>query len=296
MSQRAALYTRTSAPNQRYNLSIPGQIDLCLKQCTQKGWTATYIFIDECRSGKNTDRERFKSMMDKAEKGLFDILVFWKLDRVFRSLADAVNSERVLRSYNVNLSSITEYIDTTTPVGRLNFRTLASVAEFEREIIGERARMGLYELARQRRWPNRSPPLGFDLDDGGSLEVNNVEARKLNEIYGRYNNIASMPKLAYELNQEDERTKIGGEWTVPELHKVLTNRLYVGEFRVAGYVEYVPEYRIIDQELFDSVQKIRSRYQYPGAEKKPVEADRRKAKMNVILEKYRAHLSSPVGR
>jgi site-specific DNA recombinase len=144
---KAAIYARTSSPNQRFNFSIDAQVYQCLKHCTQRGWTVTYIFIDECQSGKNTDRVRFKQMVEKAREMRFDVLVFWKLDRLCRSLVDTVNTEKTLRELGVSLCSITEYIDTTTSVGRFNFRNLASVAEFERVLVERRLR--LLEMERE---------------------------------------------------------------------------------------------------------------------------------------------------
>ena len=148
---RAAIYARISSLNQKFNYSINEQIDCCQKYIEQRGWITKYLFYDECERAKTMDRTKFQLMVEKAKLGCFDVIVFWKIDRFCRSLADLVNVERTLRECGVSLSSVTEFIDTTTSVGRFNFRSVGSVAELESEIISERARLGLNGLAKAHK-------------------------------------------------------------------------------------------------------------------------------------------------
>jgi site-specific DNA recombinase len=247
----AAIYARTSSPNQRFNYSLDEQIKLCRERCEQRGWTVRYIYRENGLSAKNTARPKFRMMMERAREGAFDVIVFWKLDRFCRSLADLVNTERMLREWGVGLHSVTEQIDTTTPVGRFNFRSLASVAELERDLIGERARMGLHALARKHGWPNPWPPLGYDRGADGCLKVNPHEAALVRRIFKMYVELKSMPQVAFILNREGVLTKRGKRWTQAAVRKILDNRLYIGEYRVAGVEDYVEEYRILDSDLFE---------------------------------------------
>ena len=199
----AAIYARTSSPNQKSNYSIEGQVNQCWSYCQQRRWVVRYVFIDECQSGGTIERPKFKLMLEKARNSEIDVIVFWKLDRFCRSLVDLVNIERMLRSYGVGLCSVTEFIDTTTPVGRFNFRNLASVAELERELIGERARLGLHALAREHKWPNPHPPLGYDKNEDGTLITNSSEAKLVRKIFNMYIREKSMAQVAFLLNRED---------------------------------------------------------------------------------------------
>jgi len=287
---KAAIYARTSSPNQRYNFSIDAQIDQCIKHCRQRNWDVAYIFIDECQSGKNTDRVRFKQMLEKAKEQRFDVLVFWKLDRLCRSLVDTVNTEKSLRELGVSLCSVTEYIDTTTSVGRFNFRNLASVAEFEREIIGERARMGLHELAKQHRWCNSHPPFGYRINTDGILSVSKAKAKTVNWIYRQYQKTQSMPQIAYELNLKGAKNGNNQNWSTQDVKLVLSNKLYIGEYNVAGYSETIPEIRIVDSFLYEEVQKIRCRYKFAGAMRKKMPLNRRRDKLENLLNKFRLSL------
>jgi DNA invertase Pin-like site-specific DNA recombinase len=103
-------------------------------------------FIDKM-SGKRFDRPEFLKMLDMVRPG--DILIVWKLDRLGRSLKELIETVNELAARGVELRSLKEQIDTTTPTGKLMFHIIAALAEFERDIIRERTQAGL-DAARAR--------------------------------------------------------------------------------------------------------------------------------------------------
>jgi len=282
----AAIYARTSSPNQRFNYSIKEQVNRCWKYCDERGWVARYLFVDEGESGGTTDRPKFQLMIKKAKAGKFNVIVFWKLDRFCRSLVDLVNIERMLREWEIGLCSVTEYLDTTTSVGRFNFRNLASVAELEREMIGERARIGLHALARQHKWPNPHPPLGYDKREDGMLEVNG-EADLVRRIFKMYLREKSMPQVTYELNKQGILTKKGKRWNARAVRDMLINEIYIGKYRVAGVEDRVEEYRVIEDGLFEQAGGIMRRFEDDnGAKRPPMPEDKRRAKIEKVFNEY----------
>lgn len=78
-----------------------------------------------------------------ASLGLGGVLVVWKLDRLGRSLAHLVELVNELQGRGVGFRSLSDAIDTTSAGGRLVFHIMASLAEFERSLIGERTRAGM---------------------------------------------------------------------------------------------------------------------------------------------------------
>jgi len=72
-----------------------------------------------------------------------DVLVVWRLDRLGRSLAHLVDLVNSLQGRGVGFRSLSDAIDTTSAGGRLVFHIMASLAEFERSLIGERTRAGM---------------------------------------------------------------------------------------------------------------------------------------------------------
>jgi len=282
---RAALYARTSSPNQRFNYSIDEQIACGKKYAEQRGWIVTHLFFDESERAETINRPKFQLMLQKAKSGCFDVIVFWRIDRFARSLMDLCSVERTLREYEVGLCSVTEYIDTSTSVGRFNFRSLGSVAELEAELIGERARMGLHALAKKHRWPNANPPLGYERLGDGRLKVTE-KAKLVRKIASMYLNEKSMAHVAFLLNKKSIQTKNGKQWTAATVRDILTDEIYVGIYDVAGVRDYVQEYRILDDSVFLAVNETRLRYKSEGNRKPSVPEDRKSEKIEKMFGKY----------
>lgn len=237
--------------------------------------------------GRGTiDRPKFQQMLNKAKQGCINVIVFWKLDRFCRSLVDLVNVERNLRVWGVGLCSTTEYLDTTTSIGRFNFRSIASVAELEREMIGERARMGLHALARGNKWPNPHPPLGYERSSDGKLVPLEKEATTVKRIFTRYLDCKNMPQIAFELNDEGIPTKKGKKWNARAIRDVITNGIYTGKYSVAGVCNTIEDYRIIDDDLFRKANEMRGRYSEIGCERHSMDEGRRSAKINEVFDVF----------
>ena len=283
---RAAIYARTSSPNQRFNYSIDEQIACGQKYAKQRGWVVTHVFFDECERAEDIDRPKFLLMLEKAKSGCFDVIIFWRIDRFCRSLLDLVSVERMLREHKVGLSSVTEYIDTSTSVGRFNFRSIGSVAELEAELIGERARLGLHARARLYRWPNSHPPLGFAVSDNGRLKIEKKEAKIIRRIFALYLRERSMDQVAFLLNKKGLLTKKGKKWSAVAVSDVLRNEIYVGIYCVAGVRDYVNDYRILDDDIFMKVKEARLRYKRKGASRPLIPAGRKSEKIEKVFGKY----------
>jgi DNA invertase Pin-like site-specific DNA recombinase len=104
------------------------------------------VFTDKM-SGKHFDRPEFLRMLDVARMG--DVIVVWRLDRLGRSLKQLIETVTMLAERSIELRSLKENIDTTTPTGKLLFHIIGAMAEFERDVISERTQAGL-EAARAR--------------------------------------------------------------------------------------------------------------------------------------------------
>jgi len=104
------------------------------------------VFTDKM-SGKLFDRPEFLRMLDVARPG--DVIVVWRLDRLGRSLRQLIETVTMLAERGIELRSLKENIDTTTPTGKLLFHIIGAMAEFERDVISERTQAGL-EAARAR--------------------------------------------------------------------------------------------------------------------------------------------------
>jgi site-specific DNA recombinase len=250
------------------------------------------VYRDEAVSGKDTDREMFQKLLTHAEGGALDVVVFWKLDRFSRSLMHAVQLEREFREWDVALHSVTEQIDTTTPTGRFNFRNISSASEFERDLNKQRSRMGMNELALEHKWPNDLPPLGYNKCSDSSLEIDPEEAETVRFIFERYIELHSMPELAEELNDRGISTRDGKKWTPRGVSDVLQNELYTGQYSVADVDEHVPEYQLLDDELFERVTDIRMRFQSDSetADRGSMTESRKQQHVRKVVEQFQDFL------
>jgi len=104
------------------------------------------VFTDKM-TGKRFDRPEYLRMLDLARPG--DIIVVWRLDRLGRSLKELIETVTDLAARGIELKSLKENIDTTTPTGKFMFHVMAALTEFERDLISERTQAGL-EAARAR--------------------------------------------------------------------------------------------------------------------------------------------------
>lgn len=98
------------------------------------------IFEDKI-SGTKAERPGLKKLLRTLSEG--DTLVVWKLDRLGRSMRHLVVLVEELRERGINFRSLTDSIDTSTPMGRFFFHIMGALAEMERELIVERTRAGL---------------------------------------------------------------------------------------------------------------------------------------------------------
>ena len=106
-------------------------------------------FYEEKASGAKADRPELMRLLDNARKG--DVVVVWKLDRLARSLRQLIDTAVLLNERGVELLSLTENINTTTPTGKLTFHLFAALAEFERDILRQRVNAGLAAARRRGR-------------------------------------------------------------------------------------------------------------------------------------------------
>jgi len=90
----------------------------------------------EKASGAKTERPELMKLLDTARKG--NVVIVWKLDRLARSLRQLIDTTVMLNERGVELHSLTENINTTSPSGKLTFHIFAALAEFEPDILRQR--------------------------------------------------------------------------------------------------------------------------------------------------------------
>jgi len=139
--KRAAIYLRVSTDDQH----VANQLPQLREFVERRGLTLAVEFIDEGIGGGTADREQFQAMFHAAERGEFDVLVFWSLDRFTREgvLPTLQHLDR-LAKVGVGYASLNEqHLDTTNPFNDVFIAFAASMAKQEKTRISERTKAGL---------------------------------------------------------------------------------------------------------------------------------------------------------
>lgn len=141
--KRVAIYLRVSTQEQNTDLQL---VDL-KNYVASKAWYITQVYEDKA-TGTNANRADLKRMLEDARLKKFDVIICWKLDRLFRSLKDLVYTLQELSDLEIEFVALKDNIDLTTSAGRLMTHILGAFAEFEASIIRSRVKAGLDQARR----------------------------------------------------------------------------------------------------------------------------------------------------
>jgi DNA invertase Pin-like site-specific DNA recombinase len=154
-AKRAALYVRVSTDRQ----TVENQIAKLTEVANSRGWQVVGTFNDAGISGAKSrkDRPGLDDMLKQAQRGAFDVVMAWSIDRVGRSLIDLLGTIQHLEACHVDLYLDQQAIDTTTPSGKLMFQVTGAFAEFERSMIRESVHAGLKRAVANGKTLGRRP-------------------------------------------------------------------------------------------------------------------------------------------
>ncbi|MCH8311346.1 MAG: recombinase family protein [Chloroflexi bacterium] len=139
---RVAMYARVSTSDK--NQDPETQLRELRDYCQRQEWEIADEFTDYAPAGDHGKRLAWRYLLEGAAIRSFDLVLVHRIDRAFRSVLDGVNTLARLDGWGVGFRSFTEqFIDTTTPQGRVMFAISTACAELEKAIIGERVRSGM---------------------------------------------------------------------------------------------------------------------------------------------------------
>jgi DNA invertase Pin-like site-specific DNA recombinase len=270
---RCAIYTRKSTEeglHQEFS-SLDAQRECAeayiLSQRPQ-GWTALPEHYDDGGfSGANLARPALQRLLADIQAGKVDCIVIYKVDRLSRSLFDFARVMQILEKHGVSFVSVTQQLNSNTPMGRLTLNVLLSFAQFEREIISERTRDKQSAARRKGKWTGGYPMLGYDADSSrGRLVVNEGEAGQVLEIFGLFLHNGSLDTTLTEMQQRGWQMKswttrkgqvhVGRPFDRAALVRLLSNVLYRGEVRHQGKVYAGEQAAIIEREIWQQAQGL----------------------------------------
>jgi len=216
-------YLRVSSREQaEHGVSLADQEHRIRGYCDAHSLELVAVAADEGISGKATgNRPGLQRALKALRRHEAGGLVVCKLDRLSRSVRDALELVALSERGGWELHSIEERLDTSSPHGRFFVAMIAALAQLEREQIGERTRNGMAELRRQGRRISGQPPFGFRFE-GDRLEPVEEEQVILGQMLGLGGVGCGPTAIAGALNADGLlNPRTGGPWTPGNVGAIL---------------------------------------------------------------------------
>jgi site-specific DNA recombinase len=240
----AAIYVRVSTQDQaQHGFSLDAQQDSLSSYARAIGYDVFKIYRDEGKSAKDLNRPEMQQLLADAKDRKFQAIFIYKLDRFSRSLKDLILTIDQLKEWGIDFVSLQDKIETASASGKLMFHIISAFAEFERNIIGDRTKFGMERKAKEGGFITRAP-MGYKMFHK-QLIIDPLKVDKVRTIF------KSFSELEISLSQLAKKNEI----TTSGLIKLLNNKTYLGTIKFGEQESKGSHQAIIDQELFDKVQK-----------------------------------------
>ena len=246
---KAVIYARYSSDSQREE-SIEGQLRECTAFAEKNGITVLRHYIDRAYSAKTDNRPEFQNMIKDSGKRLFDIVIVWKLDRFARNRYDSARYKATLKKNGVKVVSVKENIS-DGPEGIILESMLEGYAEYYSAELSEKIQRGQKENALKCKNNGGNTPLGYVVGTDGVLAVDPLTAPLVTEIFTRYDS----GEITASLNGRGLKTKKGKAFKIGGVSLILKNRKYIGAYQYGSVIIPKGIPAIIDDDLFDRVQR-----------------------------------------
>ena len=230
---RCAVYVRKS--NEKglelaYN-SLHAQFDAAsafIRSHESLGWVQMEkVYEDGGYTGGNMNRPALQQLFADIRAGLVDVVVAYRYDRLTRSFMDFARILELFEHYNVAFVSVSEPIDTSSPMGKFLPGILILIAQVERENDSRRIQDKINASRRKGLWTGGITPVGYKRVDR-RLVPDEVYAPVVKAIFERYKELGSPKSVARELNLAQRLRPNGKKWTTDHIATIVRNPVYAG--------------------------------------------------------------------
>lgn len=254
---RVALYIRVSGEEQKIKgLSLEAQQERLEAYARERGWLIVGIYIDAAKTARKNMHKRteFQRMLEAVKRDEVDVLLFCRLDRWFRSVADYYKVMEILDAHNCDWKTIDEEYDTSTANGRLYINVKLSIAQNEADICGERIDVVFDSKVAHGTVVSGSAPCGYRVNEEKRLEIVPEYAAIVRDAFNHFEATVSQRGTVKYI-----RETYGLNWCDATFRRMLQEKLYTGVYDRGGRRNdhFCPP--IITQEQFDRVQLLLKR-------------------------------------
>lgn len=247
--KKAALYARVSTEEQAmHGVSLDAQKERLIQYAKENDLTIVDIYVDEGISArkKYTKRAAFMRMLEDIKAKNIDVVLFIKLDRWFRNIADYYEVQAILDQHKVQWIATDEDYDTTTANGRLALNIKLAIAQDEADRTSERIKFVFKNMVKDGRVISGSTPLGYKIENK-RVVIDEETAPIIKAMFEKYIGCRSAAATArYILEQ------YGKSIDLKSIKHMLRNRWYIGEaYDIKGWCP-----ALIDEETFQLAGEI----------------------------------------
>jgi site-specific DNA recombinase len=238
MNKKVGVYVRVSTEEQaKEGISLDAQVQRCKSFCDARGWKVYQIYTDAGFSAGSMKRPALTNLLKDISEKKIDVLLVYKIDRFSRNLKDLISLLDDLKKKEVNFTSVTEQIDTTTAMGEAFFQIIGVFAQLERGMVKERVEMAFDKKISSGEVLNRAP-IGY-LYRSGKLVVDKANAENVRQIFEMW---------AASINYKEISSNFG--IPVSTLYEIVKNPTYIGKVRYRGKLYPGSHKSIIEESLF----------------------------------------------
>lgn len=227
---KAYAYMRYSSHNQDDGRSIESQKSALEKYSRSNNIKIVKYFIDEAKTGRNTQRQGYQNLMTELNKNELKLLLIHKMDRMHRDAENQLHDIKKLNKLGIRLIATADGIDTHETSTNLIATIKAAIAEQYSINLSAETRKGLTEAAKSCLHCGGRPPFGFKLDENKRLEIDKTTAPAVREIFKMY--LADMGYIAIRnwLKDNGYKTSKGNDFSKSAINSILKNEKYSGVY------------------------------------------------------------------
>lgn len=246
---RCAIYIRVSSAEQvMHGKSLEAQLRFLTDYAVSKGWKVIGHFADEGKTARKELKRRkaIKELLEHVKCNAVDVILFWKMDRWFRNVADFYKVQDILDAHNCTWVAAAEpSMNLDTREGRLNVNIMLSINQNETDTTSERIKFVNEASVKQGKaiFGNSSLPFGYKValvDDAKRIVKDESVAHIVNDAFEYYFAHQTKTGTVKYIN-----TKYGNTFTINSMLKMCTHTFYYGSYREND--SYCPAYITKDQ-------------------------------------------------
>ena len=214
-------YIRVSTDEQaKEGVSLENQREKIAAYCSLNDMVLLDTIHDDGISAKNLNRDGVQVLIDMVKQGKVDAVIVYKLDRLSRSVKDTISLIELFDKHKVAFHSIVDHIDTKTATGRFFLHIMSSLAQMERELIGERTKDALsHKIGKGERVGH--VPFGYSLGSNGKTLVENPrEQEAISIIKNLHEKGLSYRAICRELQAKTYQAK-HGKWHPQKVKNII---------------------------------------------------------------------------